>query len=719
MARHDDDFERQLAATFRAEALEQLQRLETSLVVFEQGGANGAKQPGRILGELHTLKGASRAAGRTALEQLCHALETVISAAGRSGGPPDAGQFDLLHQAAALGRELLDPPAGRILNRARDTVARLDQLARALEGAQASEPGSHGSPQDSASMPDAAPLEPDPPAISAPIGMAVKEAEAAIRVPLRHLDAIRHHAEELLLLELDLDRTASRVAGLAAYAAPDVSARALQLDCRHAASELASLRHRFSMLRNRLLDSALETAMEPFSSVLGQLPALVRGLARNAGKQAQLRVEGEHIRVDRRVLEPMRDVLMHLVTNAVDHGIEAPAQRRKLGKPEAGHVSVTITQANGNAAEVTVADDGRGLDLEAVTAAAMAGGQLCAEEAQRLDDAQRAQLVFRAGLSTANRLTRVSGRGVGLAVVAEKLAAVGGDITVSSAPGEGCRFRLWAPVRLSRLLGLWVRVAGQRFVLPIAPLQAVFALSEQQRHMVSRMGTLRWNDRLVPAISLSQLFGLPAAVSPAGAEGHAVLAQVGGSVMAMLVDEIGAEQEVLPKNLGPQLRRVRYVSGATQLADGALVPILSLEDILRFHRADAPAARSGLPAHPGPARLLVAEDSVTSRLLLKHILEGAGYQVETVADGLDALARLRQKSFDALVSDVNMPGLDGFSLCEKLRAEPATAALPVVLVTSLQSPAEKQRGLLAGANSYLSKGAFDQDALIETLGRLV
>ena len=710
MVEQPDEFEHKLTATFRAEALDHLLRLESRFLSLEQSGqAAGVDLARRMLSELHTLKGAARAAGRSALAELCHAFETVVSSSGFAASNFAGKQFDALHEALKVARKLVESKDGRTLNQARASTGRLDALAQELAGGVAAPPL-------------ATPLIPDPEPAAAPHW---SEAHSAIRVPTRHLDLIRQHAEEMLLVELDLQHAAQQ---LEAPQQAEANAAQLLQHCRRAARELERLRHRFNQLRNGLLESALETSMEPLSTVLEQMPGLVRGMARAAGKQVTLEMSGAEACVDRRILEPLRDILIQLLTNAVDHGIEAAPLRHARGKPESGKLSISVATRGADEVEVTLADDGGGIDLKAVALAATASQHLTAEEIAGMNEAQLTRLVFRPGLSTAATVTPSSGRGVGLALVADKLASVGGAAEVQSRPGAGCRFRLSLPVRMTRMLGLALRVRGARFVLPLPPLRAVLSLNAEQLHMVKNLGSLRWEDAMLPAISVARALGLED--EPQAKDKHeqgqgqehdrkAVIARGANGPFALLVDEILEEQEVLPKPLGRQLRRVRYLSGATQLADGALVPILALDQLARFHhsaRAPLPAATRAAPA---PARLLVAEDSPTTRVLLRHILESAGYAVETAVDGLDAWARLRGAHFDALVSDVSMPGLDGFALCERVRADSELKRLPVVLVTSLQSAREKERGLHAGAHAYLSKGAFDQDALLSTLRRLI
>lgn len=772
MADQNKDFLRKLLATFRTEAEETLQDIVSNIVLLEQADERAQKDfVERILKRLHTLKGAARAVNLTDLETLCHAMEGVFSAMRESARALASEQFDMVHQAGSLAQLLLQEPSGRVRNQAAALIKRLDRLSAEIPV------GEKKSTQANASTDSA---EPDlmQPSTRDGGGTGVLPIEApettradVIRVQGRNLDAIRYQAEALLAVELSLqhhiadlleladDITDQRDRMQATEASPhramqkrrsepsakmfhtrmrplraahQADSRAtgvdqynsrLELRCRRLASALGRTRRNFLVIRSKLMEATLETALVPFSSALEQLPGLVRNLARSQRKEAVLSIEGEGVRIDRRILGIVREALIHLVTNAVDHGIEPIEKRLANGKQAAGVVLVTIAQCGGNQVSITVADDGAGIDVAGVVTAAAKTRNLNAEQIATLNDRQKLQLALQAGVSTSIEVTQVSGRGVGLAIVAEKIASVGGDILIQNSAGAGCSFQLLLPVRLATLRSLVLQTRGSPYVVPLSGIEGVRALKAGDIRTVENRETLLFGGRVIPAVRLGHLLGLDVSrSSAAGDENIAVVARAGGNTFAFLVDEIRSEQEVLPKSLGKQLRRVRFITGATQLGDGSLVPILGLEDIAKYGLAASGGAPPTSKQSTGTSRLkrvLVTEDSITSRLLLKHILEGAGYQVETAIDGLDALSKLRHADFDALVSDIEMPRLDGLALTEHVRGNPKTAEMPVVLVTSLQSLEERERGLRAGADAYVVKGSFDQDNLLATVRRLI
>jgi two-component system chemotaxis sensor kinase CheA len=290
-------------------------------------------------------------------------------------------------------------------------------------------------------------------------------------------------------------------------------------------------------------------------------------------------------------------------------------------------------------------------------------------------------------------------------------------VLLRTAPGAGTSVELLLPVGVASLRALVVEAGGARYAVPLAGLEAVRGEARAEIRTVEGRETVLGPAGVLPLVRLAVLFGAVPAGPDAGA-GVVIMARAGAQAFGMLADGIHAEQDVLPKRLGPLLRRVRYFSGAAQLGDGTLAPVIALEDIASHGLAGARAAPAAPGAAAGGRRVLVVEDSVTSRLLLKHILEGAGWSVDTAVDGLDALSRLRGARYDVVVSDVEMPNMDGLVLTASIRANPATAELPVILVTSLQTPEQREAGLRAGADAYFTKGSFDQDRLLATIRRI-
>ena len=478
-----------------------------------------------------------------------------------------------------------------------------------------------------------------------------------------------------------------------------------------------------------LLDDVKMALMLPVAAAIEVLPRFVRDGSRSQGKEVDFHISGGETEIDRRILEDLRDPLLHLIRNSLDHGIETPEARLAAGKPRRGRIELNVSQIEGSRVEIVITDDGAGIALEKVCEAArklgLPGVPAVPGECNAMADAQSEEallgLIFQSGLSTSPIITDLSGRGLGLAIVREKIERLGGSVTVSSLPGAGARFRLVLPLTLSTFRGVHIRCWEREFIFPTMHLAQVARVARRDIATVENRETVFLGGQTVSLVRLAQVLDIAADKAEAAADNVSlVVAGSGEHRIAFLVDEVLGEQEVLVKSLGRQLRRVRNIVGATVLGNGRVVPILHVPDLLQSARRSAAPGLRPTPAVVAERKsLLVAEDSITSRMLLKGILESAGYVVKTAVDGMDAYTQLRTEPFDLLVSDVDMPRLNGFDLTAKVRGDKALAELPVMLVTALGSPEHKERGAEAGANAYIVKSSFDQSNLLAVIRRLL
>ncbi|TWU34290.1 hybrid sensor histidine kinase/response regulator [Novipirellula artificiosorum] len=465
-------------------------------------------------------------------------------------------------------------------------------------------------------------------------------------------------------------------------------------------------------------DEIYHVRMLPFLDACGGLERAVRDIAKSSNKQVTLRIEGADVEVDRSVLEGLKDPLMHLVRNAVDHGIEASEVRAAAGKPKEATITVAASLRGGQV-EVRVQDDGAGLDL----------GRICSVARKRAievpeDPREQARLVFAPGFSTAKVITDISGRGVGLDVVHSQVESLHGDVDVSFEVGLGTRFTLMVPLTLTTIRCMMVRVADQTYAIPTTSVGRLVRFEGSDLKSSAGCDTLILRESPTRLVALETILGLQGRES----ESHlsdkrlAVVMAAGEQRVAIAVDDVMSESEVLVKNPGPRIRRLRYFSGCTLLPNGRIALVINAANLVRaalglqtHHSQIVPTA----PPKRIRRQLLLADDSMTTRLLLKNILETAGYIVMMAADGQEAWEIAQEHTFDAVVSDVDMPRASGFELTERLRAVEATAELPVVLVSARGSDQDKERGIAVGANAYIVKGSFDQKVLLETLEQLV
>ena len=492
-----------------------------------------------------------------------------------------------------------------------------------------------------------------------------------------------------------------------------------------------------SVMVDNLLDDTKKVLMLPFSSLVDIFPKMVRDVSRTLGKEVNLITQGGEVEIDKRILEGLKDPLIHLLRNGIDHGIESPAERRKQGKPAGGTLQLAISQVSASTAEVLVSDDGAGIDQPAVIRAAIQAGTLSATDAETLSEqAEQATLalIFQSAVTTSPMVTDLSGRGLGMAIVREKVEKLGGQISIETRLGHGTTFKITLPLTLATFRGIFVQAAGHTFVIPTSNVERVIRVRPKDIRSLENQETVVLQDRPIAFARLKSILNLrdirhtEHAQQAQRVEGHLLALVIGTAEkrIAFCVDQVLSEQEVLFKSLGSYMTQIRYVAGATVLSSGTVVPILHTPDLLRAATDGAAPQRhmtAGTEAEEGTRRatpsVLLAEDSVTSRMLLKGILESAGYQVTTAIDGMDALTTLRKTHFDLLVSDVEMPRLNGFELTTHIRSDACYSQLPVVLVTGLDSQADRDRGIDAGANAYLIKGNFDHSNLLEVVRQLI
>ncbi len=775
------DFHKRLIATFLIEAREHVQALGAGLLELQAGGSREVQLPRieTLFREAHSLKGAARAVNASDIEQLCQAIEHTFGALKSGKQVLTTEAIEELHRSVtALGQrvEALEgagaPPA--IPPAAAAPAVPVPALAVAATAATALVPAVPAAPAVAAvKLAGSEPPPPSPPPAGEPAprsSAAVIRSESAdtVRIATRKLDAIFLQAEELLGVKLawaertlELRALAGIVAErerLSAETAPLVrslreyftatpggsgaggvsaeqTSRLLGLldqDREHAeavsthlaefARSMAADRRRFDTQLERLLEDTKRTLMLPFSTLLAGFPKMVHDLARDAGKDIAFELRGADTEIDKRILERIKDALVHVVRNSIDHGVELPAERSRRGKASRARMSLAVTQAGGKV-DIRVTDDGAGIDGAAVKAAAVQAGAMTAAEAEALSDREAVQLVFRSGVTTRQEVTALSGRGLGMAIVQESVVMLGGTVSLESTVGVGTTVQLSLPLTLATLRGTLVRVASRDFVIPTANVVRVVRVPRASVRRVENRDSICLDGTTLSVVRLAAVLGLGSGPL-AGADGAPLTLLVLGhsqACIAFAVDSVVGEQEVLAKPLGRLLPRVRNLAGATVFGTGRVVPILDVADLL-----ESAADRAlGSVIEPGPGqaacakRLLVVDDSITTRTMVQSILDAAGYDVKTAPDGSVAFNLLRAEPFDLVVSDVEMPRMDGFDLTRRIRAEPTLAELPVVLVTAREASEDRERGVDAGANAYIVKSSFEQGELLDVIQRLI
>ena len=735
-----------LEAIFRSETDDHCKELNRVFLALEKQPDAAEKE--RLLGEAfraaHNFKGAAGAVGLESAAALAHALENILEGARQFGLPFSAPLFDLLYRVVdTLG---LAGNGGRA-DEPDSNVAELLAELKALS-ATPSAPSISDAPLLGRSDSPAAP----PPGLS-PMPKVTPRSSETVRLPATRLDNMLELLGELVLPRIETEEGLKDMAALQA----DIEAwqrdwrklrpqlRQIQREELRSApllrflegteSRLASLGPALKALHTRLsgatghLASLTDTLqldvkqfrMLPFGRLEDGFQRQVRDLARSLGKQARLTVMGADTELDRRVLEEMKDPLTHLLRNALDHGLEAPEMRERLGKPVVGTIRMEACQ-RGATIVIEVEDDGAGLDASAIRSTAADHHLVADDDLKAMTERDVLRLVFLPGLSTSTDITSVSGRGVGLDVVARNVERLSGRIDLDSLPGRGTRFILTLPLTMTTQRAVVVEAGGALYALPTAALERV--LKRSLLGVVGGRTVLEYEGGAIPVAILTELFGIldqgTRAVGPLSTV--LMLVRAGAERVALAVDRLVGEQEVVVKSLGFPLVNVAGVAGATILASGQVVPILNIGDLVRMaakSQGSPPSGRERAEPEPRRQRVLVVDDSLTTRTMERYILEAAGFEVGLAGDGAEAFNLLLEQGCDLLVSDVTMPQLDGISLTEKVRQEPKFRDLPIILVTAMESTEDRERGLQAGADAYIVKSTFDQDRLLRTIRELV
>ncbi len=738
MGNPEDDLLRNLLSTFRTEAAEHIQTLNQALLQLERAAPDGGEAAEHSRQALvqdafraaHSLKGAARAVGLTDIEGLAHGLEAVLHAAraGRLSLAP--ATCDVLYEAldAIQQRLAAEPVATEALSR------RLTELVSvSRENISESQTAPDGQPEAGLiSAADAAARAP-----STPQGVSVgAPGEDSIRVALDKLDDLMAQVGELLIAKISAEqhlvdtqdvrrqlarwpRTWREIKALAARVNGDTGRQLAAVLARHdedlqaLAREVNTLHQamnrdtqRLGLVATGLQDSVRRVRMVPFQTLIFGLQRVARDAARSEAKRVALRVEGGEVELDKRVLEMLKDPLLHLARNAVSHGIETPDRRASLGKPAEGQVRIAVQQRGGEV-RIAVSDDGQGFDLDALRRAATRNGGPALDETAGPDDI--IALAFQPGVTTAEQVTALAGRGVGLDVVRRCLEAIQGRVVVESVPGQGVTIQLLVPTSVAMTRGLLVRIGAEDYLLPLPAIEKIVELKAELVFTVEGRPAITVEGRPLPLVSLAAALNRPQANR--AEHWRAIILSVAEQRLAVLVDAVLTEQELAVKPLGRLLPRVRPVV------------ILNAADLVKSARglkAQPLPLSNGAKAERRPSvRVLVVDDSITTRTLEKNILETAGYEVMTATDGVGALEQLKQRPVEVVVADIQMPNMDGFALTQHLRQSNDYHTLPIILVTSLESREDRERGLVAGANAYIVKRGFDQAELLATIQSLL
>lgn len=755
-----------LIREFRGEIDDRLRALTAGLLEVEANPGRGAGLDA-LMREAHTIKGSARMLGLVEVSAVAHRMEDLLTAAGAGELELDAPLVDALlecidHMAAgidsaAAGRDdpdvragllavqrALDERMGRRATAASDTARPVASTGPELAGRDAAVAGVVPAEQTAPDTPPSPPTPAPSPgegqtaATSAPAQPqgGRPETEDTLRVDVAKLDSLVRITRQLTTRSLrsrnladGVQRAAARLARLRqTCAAREGGAEADPLrsvlgELDAVAGEVGRLAQGLDGFARALHHDAAglsrlatDARMVPATAMFEGVNRVVRDLCQTLGKRTRLNVEGEDTRIDKRAVDVLRGPLTHIIRNSLDHGLELPEERLRSGKDAHGQL-VMRAGHDGDFAFVEIEDDGAGIDPDDIRAAAVARGLLDEGAAAALSDVEAVHLVFAPGFSTARMVTELSGRGVGLDAVKVAVESLDGRLRVSSTPGRGTLVRLEFPVLLSVARVLIFEIGGARYGVYTVDVQKVVTCTEEEVQRSAGAAALWIDGAAVPLLDRRDLASGQAVDPPSGERPVLILEQLGQRV-AVRVDRLDREERVVVGSLCAFLGRLPMVAGTTILGDGEVVVVLKAGGLMRSVAAPQPSQRSESGSSPG-RRLLVVDDSLSVRELMRSLLQSHGHEVDVAVDGANGLERARQRAYDAVITDVEMPRMTGYELTAALRKEPGYQRVPIVIVSTRMSAEDKRSGLNAGASAYFEKGAFDQQVFLDTVARLI
>ncbi len=732
MAFSNEEFKR-LLGIFREEGSEYLKKLGDCLLHLEKDPKNTSVLE-EIFRNAHNLKGAARILGLTEIARIAHDLESIFSLAKDGKLAITSERIDAITESIDAMSNLLAADAKEEAVKIQEPVKQTHrELAETKEAAQ------------------------QPPV---KFGRRVSDSQflSTVKVSTEKLDNMMNQVGELLIskmrFEQRMDDTNSltglceglikdisrfkreelRLKGIKKikpYTTQDkrdvemvdnISADLLRLN-----DELIKFTSDFyenqidlGIVTGGLEESVKNIRMLPLSTIFETMPKMARDLSRKLSKKIDLKMEGETIELDKRILEGLKDPMVHLITNCIDHGIEQPDERKNAGKNEDGTITITAAPVGGYI-EIAVEDDGRGISIDKIKERALKNGLVTEDTLAGLSNEQLINFVFEPGFSTSEIITDISGRGVGMDIVKKNIGDLNGLISIQSEYGKGSKITIRVPLTLVTVRVILVESSGEVCALPETAIDRILSVKEEEILTIGESEVFRESGDILPIGRLSHILGFSKKEDEdAGKEYSAIIIEGGEKKAAFIIDNIIGEETIILKNLTFPLTKLRNVSGAALLGDGRIAIVLNPADIIDSMKAVKPLPIKKVKEKEIEKKsVLVVDDSITTRTLEKNILESSGYDVTLAVDGLDAYNKLQKKGFDIIVLDVQMPNMDGFAFTEKARNTQEFSNIPIILVTSLESDADKRRGIEVGADAYIVKRTFDQSNLIETIRRLI
>lgn len=699
----EEEFFNKLMVIFQEEAKEHLKSLSDGLLELEKNlpEADYKEVVEKIFREAHSLKGASRSVNLKSIQEICQTLENVFAILKQKYLHLPKELFDPLYLAIEVTRKGLATKleSSEVAN----VVDKLTLLTETLKN----------------EVPQAIPTDI---VFKQEVVQKTTTSEKSVRISLHKLNQLFQQIEETLMIKLFFKQQLTDL--------KQISLRLNLEDIKSAKDLLNKLiknadqnSHFVASMVDTLLEDAKKILMQPISTLFDAIPLMVREIARNLSKDVQVEISGGEIEVDRRVLEEIKDPITHLIRNAIDHGIELPEERVKKNKPPVGTIKITSIEHEGNNVRISIQDDGKGMNAEKIKQKAIQKGVISAKDAEEMSEEEAFKLAFHSDVSTSPIITELSGRGLGLGIVSEKVDKLGGQIQIQSKLDHGTTFTLILPLTLATFRGVLITVGDQEFILPTHNIKRVLRIKLKDLKKIENKDSIVIENQNYAFVRLTDLLGVTKnKQEDPDAYFFVLMVKAAEQTIVFGAEGVHNELEILVKSLGPSCIRVKNFMAATIMEKGNIIPVLNPSDLVKASiKGEVHGATLSRKATKDPSKnlILLVEDSITTRMLLKNILTSAAFEVTTAVDGVEALEILQTQNFALMMTDVEMPRMNGFNLTKKVRSMEKFKNLPIIICTALGSREDREKGIELGANAYIDKNNFNQESLIDIIHKLI
>ena len=702
---------------FKAETREHLQNLDLGLLKFEKN-PDDKELLNSLMREAHTIKGSSTMMGYKRIADIAHSMENGLEKALKEGLKMGRAHFDILLKCIDSIEPLLEDkltwedkgiarPFAETLCRETEEIFSGKKPEVQIEGIEKKTTEAKQTKRVSVSTSEPEVRQAQP-----------VSGDTSIRVDIARLNRLVNLSGEQLISKIRLSELVKNIS--------------VKMESQKEAGEffgdiikdLSSASDNIDILASSIQTEVMNIRMVPVATLFNTFPRAMRTLAQEKGKEVDFILKGSETTLDKSIIDDMREPLMHILRNSIDHGIEDPEDRVSHGKPRSGNITLSAYQL-GSQVMIEVSDDGRGIDANKVREVAVSNGMIQKDRVNDIAEDQLLQIIFAPGFTTKDEVTETSGRGVGLDVVREKVGNLKGMVDVSSKSGKGTKFTIKLPLTLAITGSLLVGAGDDIFAVPVERVVETIRISQQDIKSVETKEAISLRGHILPLVRITDLFGLPKKGILERNFFPVIIVQSLEKRAGLLVDRLLGHQEIVGKSIGEPLKKIKNIAGATILGSGKVVLILDIPSIIESSEGviirRAPQAQSEPKTRHGKRKktILLAEDAMTTAMLEKNILESVGYSVIIARDGKEALDRSTQEKFDLVITDVLMPRMDGFELTTRLKKDPIYKDIPIIIVTTRETDADKRRGLEAGADAYLLKSEFTSDILLDTIERLL